>query len=202
MYPPTREEERAITIAYTALWQYREATTDTYGNTHEPPALFAARLDLRRRLDIIDAETTVDLTREERNLLAGLIGNRMWFWGDALMYSKRQLKKGQRKAADRVARVTRLSEVIGWKTHVKRKKARGRVWTVPFGILLPAIDALLDEFRDELADMARMADREKEAGKSLEESSLRRDIALKNGYLGRLLDLRTKAEEAVEGGRP
>lgn len=45
-----REHERAMTIAYTSLWQLREL--DPAG---EPSQFRAARIELRRRLDQADA---------------------------------------------------------------------------------------------------------------------------------------------------
>lgn len=197
---PTEGEERVMTVVYTALWQYREATTDTHGHTHEPAAFFAARLDARRRLDAIDAETVVELTRKERNLLAEVATNRMWYWGDELMCERRPRKK-RKRTASRVARVARLLDVIGWRKKIGKKKGKGRVWTVPASVLSPAIDALVDECRFEHAEVDHTADMHKKAGSAYEESANRRELARINTWLDRLLDLRTKCEEAVEGGR-
>lgn len=191
---PTKEEERAMVVAYTALWQLRDATYDVHGKVHESAILQAARLDLRHRLDKLDEPATVELTRKQRNLLGELAGERLYWLGDELMFTKASVET-VKQPAERVAHLSALLNAIGWREKVKRKKARGRRWTVPTDVFIPAVDALIEEARTEQRAVADGAEKDREEGHPAEEASHRRSAARWEEALAVLIDLRRSAEE-------
>lgn len=190
---PGRERQRAMTIAYTALWQLRELDPEA-----EDDDLRYARLELRKQFDAMDEaeDPTAELSRKERNLLGWLAAERLYWLGDELMFPRLAVKKA-RRPAHRIAYLTALLDEIGWRVKVK-KKAKGQRWSVPVAVLAPALAALIEEARTEETAVSRTIDLDRKEGNGEAEAESRRSLARWERVLVELLDLQSRV--APEGG--